>query len=150
MGKRRGAAALVVLVLAIVGFAQTSAGHAALRGAGLSASPPSYAALAFASPDQLPSQLFAQEALLDASFVITNSAPVRHAFDWTILEVQHGRTRQIAAGRTAAAAGGRAAVAREFLSSCVGGQLRVVVKLAAPRESIDFLATCWPGIGGTR
>jgi hypothetical protein len=145
MKMRWSLAALVVLVLTIAGLAQTSVGHAALRGAGLSASPPSYVALSFADLSQLPSQLYSQEALLNASFVINNSSEAQGHFDWTIVEVQHGQTVQLASGRAAVGSRGRVTVNRLVMTSCIGGQLKVEVRLAAPRESIAFVAGCWAG-----
>jgi hypothetical protein len=145
MSKRWSAAALVVFVLAIMGVAQTSVGHAALRSAGLSSGPPSYVALSFADLSQLPSQLFSQEALLNASFTLNNHSTTQREFSWTISDVQHGRTIRLAAGQTAVSYRASATVNRLVMTSCVGGQLKLVVQLAAPRESISFVAACWPG-----
>jgi len=145
MTKRWGAAALVVAVLTIIGLAQTSVGHAALRSSGLSASPPGYVALSFANLDQLPSQLYSQEALLNASFTLDNRSTTQHEFSWTIFDVQHGRTTRLAKGQAGAGYGTSTTVNQLVVTSCVGGQLTIVVQLAAPRESISFVATCWAG-----
>jgi hypothetical protein len=145
MRKRWSVAALVLLVLAVVGLAQTNVGHAALRGTGLAGSPAGYVALSFAHIGQLPSQLYSQEALLDASFVINNKSAAQRRFDWTILEIKHGQTVKLASGEAAAGYGARTTVNRLVMTSCIGGQLKVEVRLAAPRESIAFVAACWAG-----
>jgi len=142
MWKRWSAVGLVGLVLAVVGIAQTGVGQAVLRDAGLIGSAPSYTALSFADPGQLPTQLYSREALLDASFVIRNSSAAARQYDWQIIEARAGRRRRLAGGQATVAAGRTGRVNQTVLSSCTGGRLQIVVKLAEPRESISFWATC--------
>jgi hypothetical protein len=131
----------------LVSLAQTSAGQAALRAAGVSGRPAAYAALSFPSPAQLPAQLYSAEALLEVPFAVRNSDTTAHRFSWTMRAVHDGQTRQLAAGQTEVGPGASAVISRNVLASCVGGQLKVVVQLAAPRESIAYWVACWPGPG---
>jgi hypothetical protein len=142
-----GIALVVVVVLSAVGFAQTHAGNAVLRRAGLAAAPLSYVELYFAHPGQLLTQLYSQEALLDPAFEIGNKSGAARRIDWTMLEIQHGTTRQVASGRVTVAAGGTVTIDQELITSCVGGTLAVEIRLAAPNESIRYVPTCWAGAG---
>lgn len=144
MRRQWGIALVVVVVLSIVGFAQTSAGHVVLRRAGLAAPPPSYVALSFASPDQMLTHLFSPEALLDPAFVVTNKSGATQHFDWTMIEIQHGHSRRIAVGSAVVPADGRAAFDHEVLTSCVGGTLTIEIRLAYPREAIRWVTACVP------
>jgi hypothetical protein len=136
------AVAVVAVVLAAVGIAQTAAGRAVLRAAGLAADPPGYTSLSFASPSQLPSQLYSRNALLSAPFVIRNSAPAPHRYRWQILERRNGRRRALLTGQTAVAGGGSTTVQWQVFTACAGGRLQIEVALTSPRESIAFWATC--------
>jgi hypothetical protein len=141
---RWSAAVLVAAVIVVAALAQTGFGRSALRAAGLSAAPAGYTALSFASVARIPSQLYSQEALLQPSFVIRNASPADRTYSWVIVAVSGGGSHQVASGRTSVAAGASATVTRELLTSCAGAQLRLVVRLVAPRESIDYWLTC-PG-----
>jgi hypothetical protein len=136
------AVALVAVVLAAVGVAQTGAGRAVLRDTGLAGAGPSYTALSFASPAQLPTAFYSQETLLSAPFVIHNASATARRYDWQILENRNGRQRQLFSGHTAVAAGGSTTVDWQTLSSCVGGRMQIQVRLTAPRQSIAFWAAC--------
>jgi hypothetical protein len=146
---RRGAgwsaAALVAVALAGAGLAQTGTGHSVLRHAGLFQPPASYTALSFADPGQFPQQLYSRKALLDASFVIRNVTAAGHSYHWQIVDWHRGQERRLASGQTAVDSGGQATVARQVLTSCVGARLELVVRLTAPRESVTYWTTCWPG-----
>jgi len=132
-------------VLAMVGFAQTSAGSAILRDTGVSGRPPAYTALSFAAPRYLPPQLYSREALLPADFVITNHSSAARQFEWQVVEMRNGRDRLLARGRTVVGSGAAATVSRSFLASCVGGKIGISVRLTAPRETIEFWSTCATG-----
>jgi hypothetical protein len=142
MGRLWSSVAVGAFVLAAVGVAQTSAGSAILRDTGVSGRPPGYTALSFTSPKYLPIQLYSQEALLPADFVIKNRSAVAREYDWQVVEVRNGQERQVATGRTAVASGATATITRSVLTSCVGGQIGIAVRLTAPRESIEFWSTC--------
>jgi hypothetical protein len=149
MWKRWSAVGLVALVLAVVGVAQTGAGQSLLRAAGLAGPPPGYTALSFTNPAQLPTQLYSREALLDASFMIRNSSTAARRYDWQIFAAWNGRTRRLAGGQATVAAGRTGQVSRDVLASCASGQLQIVIKLAEPRESISYWATCWSAAKAT-
>jgi hypothetical protein len=142
MGKRWSAVAVVALILAAIGFAQTGAGRAALRSVGLAGHAQSYTALYFASPGQLPSRLYSQEALLSAPFVIRNQSSSAQRYGWRIVAAADGRQNQLASGHSTVVSGGTTTVVWQRLASCVGGRLRIEVRLSAPRESISFWTTC--------
>lgn len=138
--------AVVAIVVAVAGLAQTGPGREVLRGAGLLGEPASYTSLFFANPQQpvLP-QLYSQEALLDQSFVIHNSSSAPRQYRWQILAVHDGQSQQVAAGKTTVESGRQETVDQAVLTSCVGGRLQLVIRLVAPRESITSWTTCWPG-----
>ncbi|HEX9354948.1 MAG TPA: hypothetical protein VF933_14165, partial [Streptosporangiaceae bacterium] len=142
MWKGWSSIALVALVAAAAGLAQTGAGHAFLQRAGLFQPPVSYTTLAFAHPESLPIQLKSRHASLNVSFVIHNVSRSSHAYHWSILVVRAGRSHREAAGALQVPGEGRATVSRTVNRKCVGGGLRLVVRLATPPESVDFLATC--------
>jgi hypothetical protein len=143
MGKRWSIAALVVIAMVIAGLAQTSAGRAAMSKAGLTSAPPKYVALSFAQPEGMLSQLFSAESLLDTSFMITNRTGASRRFRWTMVEEQHGNTRQLGSGQVALSSGGHATVPEQVMTNCTGGVLHIVVRLRAPRESITYTPTCF-------
>jgi len=133
------------LALAGVGFAQTGPGHSVLRSAGLVAPQPAYTALAFAHPQQLLTQLFSTEALLETSFVIQNLSPGSRAYAWHMVEVHDGRRLQVASGRTKVGGGRAATISKTVLTSCASGRLEVVVSLTTPSESIAYSMMCPAG-----
>ncbi len=143
------AVALVAVVLAAVGLAQTGVGRAALRGAGLAGPAASYTALSFASPLQIPTQLYSQQALLSAPFVIHNVSTGTRHYDWQILEQNDGRRSRLVSGHSAVAADGYTTVDWQVFTSCAGGRIKIQVQLAAPSESISFWATCVPASGAS-
>ena|ERR1022692_252518 len=148
MPKGRGSAILVAgVVLAATVMAQTSAGHSLLRKAGLFAVPAHYTALAFTHPQSLTSQLGSEHAALSVSFLINNVSDTSRRYRWSILLMQGKHTRRMAAGAVRAPAHGKATISRTVATSCASGQVRVVVRLTAPVESIDFMARCWSGDG---
>lgn len=141
--------ALVACVAVAAGLAQTPPGHAVLRGAGLFQPPASYTELAFTRPQSLPAQLLSAEALFDVGFSIHNVSQAARSYRWSIVTLHGGQARTAAAGSATVAAGKRGVVNRQVLASCVGGTLRVQVRLASPREAIDFVTTCVPRNGRT-
>lgn len=145
MRKVRGAIAAVVVVLAAAGFAQSGAGRALLQDTGLLARSPNYTALSFASPSELPTQLYSQAALLPTAFIIRNSSAQQRRYPWHIEEIRNGQVRQLASGQATVPAGAAATVSRTFVTSCAGGRMKIQVSLPATGESIGFWTTCWSG-----
>jgi hypothetical protein len=148
MQKVWSSVALVGAVMVAAGLAQTRPGHAFLQRAGLFQVPSSYTELAFAHPQSLPQRLTSRQMSLNVSFVIHNVSPAQRGYRWTILLVRDGRAHPEAAGTVQIPAAGRADVTRTVTRTCVGGGVRLVVRLAVPAESIDFLATCWTNQAG--
>jgi hypothetical protein len=143
------AIALVAVVLAAIGIAQTGVGRSALRAAGLAGSGASYTALSFASPQQIPTQLYSQQALLSAPFVIHNVSAGARRYDWQILENNDGRQRRLFTGHSTVTAGGYTTVDWQAITSCSGSRIQIQIRLAAPRESISFWANCVAASGAT-
>jgi hypothetical protein len=134
------------VLVAAVGLAQTPAGHAVLHEAGLEQVSPSYAALSFAQPQSLPTQLFAPHTTVRVPFTIQNHSADTQSYQWSLNATRTGRHGGPAArpvtGRTTLASGGTATIDRALRLSCTGGQVRVTIHLASPAESIHFLADC--------
>jgi|GEM_PF-1517403 len=137
----RGMGALIAVVAVAAGISQTTAGHAALRKAGLFEEPTSYTSLAFLQ--SLPEQLASKRANIDISFMIHNAGTTPRDYQWSVLLVRKGRTHRMAAGALRVASRDGAAITRFAEISCTGGRVRIVVNLARPAESIDAWTACW-------
>jgi hypothetical protein len=148
MAKGWRALALVVVVAFAVEAAQTSLGHTLLQKAGL-VKTPSYTALSFAAPQLLPTQLPAQNSSVGVSFVIHNATASAHAYNWQVQLVRGKSSTSAASAQTLVPAGASTIVANTIKTSCVGGKIGFVIKLAVPAESINFWSACWPGAGGS-
>lgn len=146
MAKGWRAVALVVVVAFAVEVAQTSLGHSLLQEAGL-VKTPNYTALSFAAPQQLPTQLPARNSSVSVSFVIRNATASPHAYNWQIQLVRGKSSTSVARAQTRVPAGASSIVANTIRTSCVGGKIDFVIKLAVPEESINFWSACWPGGG---
>jgi hypothetical protein len=144
--------ALVLLALVVVsaGIAQTGTGHGLLRDVGLYQVPPSYTELAFTDPQALPLQFGSGHVSIPVSFGIHNVSDSSRTYNWSIALVSSGRSRPAAAGVVHTPAQGRATVDRTVETSCAGGRLQVVIRLASPAQSIDFWGTCTPGSRSVR
>lgn len=135
------------VLLAAAALAQTPAGHAVLRGAGLEKPVPSYAALSFARPQSLPARLPAGHASVRVPFQIRNDSAATQSYQWSLDAVRTGDradgpvTRPVT-GRATLAPGATVTMNPALRLSCAGGQLRVTVRLASPAESVYFLASC--------
>lgn len=149
MVKTWGPVALIAAAVAVTGLAQTAAGHSLLRRAGLFQPPTSYTELAFSHPESLPAQLASPRTPIDVGFGIHNASQSPRTYHWSIVLVRQGRTRIKAAGVAQVAPQGRVTVDRSVTAQCIGGGVRVEVRLAAPRESIAFLTACPPSSKGT-
>lgn len=141
--------ALVAVVAASAGVAQTGFGHSLLQKAGLTAAPAPYTALAFAQPQSLPTQLPSRHTTTNVSFSIRNSSGRARSYQWSILLVRNGHGHRTAAGQAQVSPGSGTIVTEAVPISCVGGQVQVVVSLASPAESIDYRASCWTRGGGS-
>jgi hypothetical protein len=139
----RGMVALVAVVAVAASIAQTSAGHAMLRKAGLFEKPTSYTSLAFQNPHSLPEQLKAKRASVPISFVIHNVSATPRDYFWSVLLRQGRHRHRVAAGGIRVASGHSAGITRSVQISCTRGQVRIVVNLVHPAESIDASMACW-------
>jgi hypothetical protein len=142
---------LLALAVLCVGVAQTSPGHAALRGMGLYEPPASYTELTFAAPGDLPSALSAAGSAINVAFDIHNVSGAARTYQWSIALAKNGQDgRQKASGTVTAPAQGRVTVTRSVAATCTGGRLQVLVRLASPAESVDFWVTCPAPVRGSR
>jgi hypothetical protein len=148
MAKGWRALALVVVVAFAVEMAQTSLGHALLQKAGL-VKAPSYTALSFVQPQLLPTQLPARNSSVRVSFAIRNATASPHAYNWQVHLMRGKNSTSIASAQILVPSGGSSIVANTIRTSCVGGRIDFVIKLAVPEESINFWSACWPGGGGS-
>ena len=142
MRGRWSVAALVAFVVLCAGLSQTGAGQSLLRDTGAVGPPPSYTQLAFTAPRQLPAALKSDHASLKVSFGIHNSSTAAQSYRWSILLTQSAKTSVSASGVVAVQAQSGATVAKKVAAVCGKGKLHVMVKLADPKESIDFFVTC--------
>jgi hypothetical protein len=141
---RRGwwsALALLVLVVASAGLAQTSSGQGLLRDVGFSRAP-SFTALAFTRPQNLPTKLTSEHASISVSFGIRNVSGSSHTYRWSIATLPSDQKQPKAAGVVRLLPQGYATVAKSFPLACVQRRLQIVVRLTSPAESIDFWVAC--------
>jgi hypothetical protein len=132
----------LVGVAALVTVAQTPPGHSLLRLTGLVQSPAAYSALYFTDPGGLPATLPSGHVALNVSFAIRNASQSANSYQWAVQVVQGKKTHSAARGTTTVPAGGTKAEIRAVTALCPTGVLEVVVRLAAPAESIHFRAVC--------
>jgi hypothetical protein len=142
--KWQGVVTLLAVVL-VACVAQTSAGHAILRKAGLFEESASYTSLAFVHPQSLPEQLGAKRANVGVSFEIHNVSGASRDYRWSVLMVQGGNTHRVATGSVLVASGGGVSITRAVKVFCVRGQTQIVVSLVYPAEHIDAWMECRPG-----
>jgi hypothetical protein len=136
--------AIVAAIALAAGLAQTSVGHSLLRGVGLYGESGSYTSLAFTNPQSLPTSLSSHPTPVRMSFAISNASAEPRSYRWSIELKRAGHIYRLATGEVEVPAGNRASVARIVKASCVDGQARMMVQVAAPTESIDFLMACAP------
>lgn len=144
-GSRRLLPRLLASILGLavlVTLAQTPAGHSVLRLTGLGQSPTAYSALYFTDPGGLPKTLPSGHVALNVSFTIHNAAQSANSYRWTVQLVRGKKTQPAASGTLTIPAGGTRAENRPVVTLCPSGVLEVVVRLAAPAESIHFTAAC--------
>ena len=137
----RSPAVAIVLVLA-AGLAQTGAGHTLIRLAGLSGAPAAYTALSFTSPQSLPASVRSGPFALTVPFMVRNVSAAARTYRWSVSAMQGTRTRAEVQGSLTIAADQAENLNQPVSGSCRAGPLQVVIRLAAPAESIDFWATC--------
>jgi hypothetical protein len=152
---------LIALAVLVAGaaLAQTAAGHALLRGAGLERVSAPHAALSFAQPQSLPtelptrlpagqpSQVPASRTTVHVPFTIRNDSDTTQSYRWSLDAAGTGRSAggravRPATGRITVAPGATVTMDPALSLRCAGGQLRITVRLASPAESIYFLAGC--------
>lgn len=129
-------------LVAAIALAQTPPGHSLLRLAGLVKPPASYSALYFTDPAGLPATLPSGHVAVNVSFAVRNAAQSANSYRWTV-ELMHGGKRlSTASGTMTVPAGGTEAEKKPMTTVCRSGVLDVIVRLAAPAESIHFKAVC--------
>jgi hypothetical protein len=140
--KWRGLISLVAVILLAAGIGQTSVGHTVLRQAGLFEEPTGYTSLAFQHPQAPVEQPSSDQTDVAVSFVIHNAGRTPETYQWSVLLIQGSHTSRAAAGSLRLASGQETALTRSAKISCAQGQVRIVISLARPTESIDALTTC--------
>lgn len=136
---------MIALIGGVVVFAiifQTNVGHAILRTAGVSQEPPGYTSLSFLKPQSLPEKLQAKDARVGASFVVQNATNTARDYTWSIFLIRHGQTDRAGTGSVSVAPGSKAEITRSVTINCTPGQIRMVVSLEHPAESISALMVC--------
>jgi hypothetical protein len=147
-GSRLLAIGLAAIFLIGVGFVQTAAGHSVLRKTGLFNPTPTYTALSFDRPNSLPQRLSSEHAIVNVMFAVQNMTGAARKYKWLILLVRNGHSDRVETGSIGVGSGATATLTRKLAVVCLGGQLRFVVQLLTPSESIDFLTACMPRKGG--
>lgn len=129
-------------IAVLVTLAQTPPGHSLLRLTGLVQSPPAYSALYFTDPGGLPATLPSGHVALNVSFAVHNASASANSYRWTVQAVQGKTAHPAASGTVTIPAGGTKAENTQVAALCPSGVLEIVVRLAAPAESIQFRAAC--------
>jgi hypothetical protein len=136
----------LLLLVAAASLAQTPAGYAVLRQAGLEAPAPAYTALSFARPQSLPGRLPARRTTLRVPFTVHNDSSGIRSYRYSLTASSVGTAGRLTArpvSRTITVVPGATIPLDPALSLvCDGGQIRITVRLAEPAESIDFLTRC--------
>ena len=121
---------------------QTNVGHAILRTTGLSQGSAGYTSLSFSSPQSLPEQLQSKHAKVQAPFVIQNATNATREYTWLISLTRNGRTDRVYTGSVSLAPASKVEITRSVAIKCTRGQVRMVISLEDPAESISSLMTC--------
>lgn len=129
-------------VVVLASIFQTSVGRAILRTAGLSQGSPGYTSLSFLEPKSLPEQLESTRSMVEAPFVILNATNTKRDYTWSISLIRQGQVDHVYTGSVKLASGGKAEITRSVTIKCTGGQIRLVVSLEQPAESISALMAC--------
>ena len=136
---------MIALIGGVIVFAslfQTNVGHAILRTAGLSQEPPGYTSLSFLKPQSLPEQLQTKRAKVGASFAVQNATNTTRDYTWSIFLIRDGQTDRVYTGSVSVTPGRKAEITRSVTINCTPGQIRMVVSLENPAESISALMVC--------
>jgi hypothetical protein len=142
LARSRGLIALIAGIVVLASIFQTNAGRAILRTAGLSQGSPGYTSLNFLEPKLLPEQLKSKYSRVDATFVILNATDTKRDYSWSISLIRQGQADHVYTGNVKLASGGKAEITRTVTIECTGGQIRMVVSLEQPAESISALMAC--------
>lgn len=137
----------MAVVALMAGLLQTGNGYSFLQKIGFSGAAASYTSLAFTDPQSLPTHL-SRSIRMRLSFDVTNTSAGPRGYHWSLMLQRAGRDKRLAAGEINVPAGNRLTVARTVRASCTKGRARMIVRLAAPAESIDFWMDCSPRKAG--
>ena len=142
LARSRGLIALVGGVVVLVGIFQTNVGHAILRMAGLSQGSSGYTSLSFLKPQSLPGQLQSERSKVVTSYVIHNATNTKRDYTWAIVLIRQAQADRMYTGSVSLAPGRKAEITRNVTIQCTRGQIRMVVSLEHPAESISALMAC--------
>jgi hypothetical protein len=142
LGRPLGLLTLLAVLALLAGLAQTPPGSSVLRDTGLVGSPQTYTSLYFTDPGALPSTVPSGHVALTVSFSVHNASSSSNNYQWTIQVGQGNQQTPAASGTITVPPGGTKPQNSQLDTFCPSGDLQVVVRLAAPAESIDFRAAC--------
>ena len=133
----------VLAALALLGFAQTSAGANALEALGLAEPPERYTELAFIDAEGLPDYVTGTDTV-EIAFEIHNHEGERRDYHWVLDAEGAGTVTNLASGSTALRDGAATEVRRSVTLRCSQGRLTLRARLLDPRELISAAMTCLP------
>jgi hypothetical protein len=138
--------ALIAIVLAVAGVAQTGPGRDLLSRLGLSVEADRYTALSFVAPSGLGEQTGDP---VTAAFAIANNEGGHREYQWTVSVGDDGDRRTVTDGVSAVDDGAAIVVDPAVPNPCpttdasaVPTRERITVSLAEPAQSIGFWLTC--------
>ena len=140
--RSRGLIALIGGVVVLAAILQTNVGYAIFRTAGLSQEPPGYTSLSFLKPQSLAEQLQSKHAKVGPSFVIQNVTDTTRDYTWSIFLIRQGQASRAYTGSVILTPSRKAIITRSVTIKCSRGQIRMVVSLEHPAESISALMAC--------
>jgi len=132
---RRYGFALLVVLGALVAYQY--AGLSAARSLGLTPTPARFTELYFESPASLPTRL-ATSGTVAFRFAIVNREGAARTYRWTAVYSSTGARGLLANGATAVGSGDARVVAVDVAAPVTSGATAIIVRLDAPRQSIDY------------
>jgi hypothetical protein len=133
---------LLTTVLAAGVLSQTPPGRSMLRVASVAGVAAAYTELAFAAPQDLPSQLAAAEVTTLPTFQIHNVTGEARVYRWSVTLSSTGGAVQSKTGEAPIADGKRAMISPVLKVDCRPGPLTATIRLASSGESIKFTTDC--------
>lgn len=134
--------ALVVIILGLLGLAQTESGHGELVKLGLQEHATPYTELSFVDPNSLPAVASASVVPLTPAFVIHNVTGEPRIYRWSIESDSPGSVNTLASGQIELQPAGSARLDRLVVVQCPASRIHIDVRLKDLPVSIGFWMTC--------